>query len=76
MAGCEHGFQTEASFQRELKASLEEGCRDAYGFDRYDGETDDQYYQSRGEYYCKHGVYVGSPGGADYMCGRCEMGDD
>lgn len=26
--------------------------------------------------YCKHGVYVGTPGGPDYMCGYCESGLD
>jgi len=26
--------------------------------------------------HCKHGTYIGYPGGPDYMCGRCEMGDD
>ena len=24
--------------------------------------------------HCKHGVYVGHPGGPDYMCGYCEDG--
>lgn len=47
---------------------------DVFGFDLYDGETEDQYYASQGRYYCKHGVYIGSPGGADYMCGACEDG--
>lgn len=26
--------------------------------------------------YCRHGNYVGNPYGGDYMCGRCEDGDD
>jgi hypothetical protein len=26
--------------------------------------------------YCKHGVFIGSWAGPDYMCGRCEMGED
>ena len=26
--------------------------------------------------YCKHGTNVGTPGGADLMCGYCEMGLD
>lgn len=26
------------------------------------------------ETHCRHGVYVGTPGGADYMCGACEDG--
>lgn len=26
--------------------------------------------------YCKHGTYIGGSSGADYLCGRCEMGDD
>ena len=47
---------------------------DRFGFDIHDGETDDQYFQSRGEFYCKQGNYVGSPGGADYMCHWCEEG--
>lgn len=25
--------------------------------------------------YCKHGTYVGTPGGADYICGACEEGE-
>lgn len=24
---------------------------------------------------CKHGTYIGSAGGPDYMCGQCETGD-
>ena len=24
---------------------------------------------------CRHGNYVGTPGGADYICGACEDGD-
>ena len=57
----------------DLRLGLEPET-DAFGFDIHDGETDDEYFQSRGEYYCKHGVYTGSPGGADYMCGYCEDG--
>ena len=26
--------------------------------------------------YCRHGNYIGSPGGPDYMCGYCESGDE
>lgn len=26
--------------------------------------------------YCKHGVFIGSWWGPDYMCFRCEMGED
>lgn len=26
------------------------------------------------EFYCKHGTFVGSPLGGDYMCGWCELG--
>jgi hypothetical protein len=25
--------------------------------------------------YCEHGTWIGSAGGPDYMCGRCEDGD-
>ena len=25
--------------------------------------------------YCEHGTYIGYPGGPDYICGMCEMGD-
>lgn len=25
---------------------------------------------------CRHGNFIGSPGGPDYLCGQCEMGDD
>lgn len=24
--------------------------------------------------HCKHGTYIGYPGGPDYICGACEMG--
>ena len=24
---------------------------------------------------CKHGTYIGTPGGPDYLCGQCEDGD-
>lgn len=26
--------------------------------------------------YCVHGVYIGTPHGADHMCGKCEDGND
>ncbi len=26
--------------------------------------------------HCKHGAYIGYPGGADYICGACEDGFD
>lgn len=26
--------------------------------------------------YCVHGVYIGTPFGPDYMCGKCEDGND
>ena len=26
--------------------------------------------------YCKHGTYIGTPSGADYICGACEDGAD
>jgi hypothetical protein len=54
------------------KAGRKEYCdaclavlREAYpqGWHHYAGDT------------CEHGVYVGGMG-VDYMCGRCEMGDD
>lgn len=44
-----------------------------YG-DLYDEDTD-TLYQDEGTF-CRHGVYIGTPGGPDFMCGRCEMGDD
>lgn len=25
---------------------------------------------------CKHGTYVGTPHGADHICGKCEDGDE
>lgn len=27
------------------------------------------------EPYCQHGTYIGYPGGPDYLCGACEMGE-
>jgi hypothetical protein len=59
---------------------------DAYT-DRF-GFTDDTYYgdedAERAAYpdlrndshYCKHGNYIGTPYGADYMCHWCEMGEE
>lgn len=35
----------------------------------------DDYSRNHGGIYCKHGVYLGTPGGADLMCGACEEGD-
>lgn len=35
-----------------------------------------QYYSRKGwQEYCVHGVYIGTPYGADYMCGKCEDGE-
>lgn len=25
--------------------------------------------------YCRHGTFVGGPGGPDYLCGACENGE-
>lgn len=36
---------------------------------REDGSVDTDF----GEY-CRHGKYIGTPGGADFMCGFCEEG--
>ncbi len=48
------------------------------------GDPDDTYYGDEdaeiqatpelqeSRFYCKHGNYIGTPGGADYMCGLCE----
>lgn len=33
------------------------------------------YFRSSRDGYCRHGVYVGGIG-ADYICGRCESGED
>ncbi len=43
----------------------------------YDEDTDTIYGQDPydARCYCKHGNYVGTPGGPDIMCGACEMGD-
>jgi hypothetical protein len=41
--------------------------------DDRDDHNDPQYRRADG--YCKHGVYVGGCM-EDFMCGRCEMGDD
>lgn len=39
----------------------------------YDPAHDDPNDRS---FYCRHGRYIGSPGGPDYMCGYCESGDE
>jgi hypothetical protein len=26
--------------------------------------------------YCRHGTFIGSSWGPDYLCGKCEMGED
>jgi hypothetical protein len=27
-------------------------------------------------YRCVHGTFIGNPYGGDYLCGRCESGDE
>lgn len=39
----------------------------------YDPSPDDG---SWGGDFCRHGRYIGTPGGADYMCQLCELGFD
>lgn len=41
--------------------------------DLYDEDTDTIW--SDASTYCKHGTYIGTPGGPDLMCGACEMSD-
>ena len=36
--------------------------------------TEEYFVEDRDQVYCKHGTYVGYPGGPDYICGACEMG--
>jgi hypothetical protein len=50
----------------ELMAELDDS--DEVGDPQDDGARDPNGY-------CKHGVYVGGCG-IDFMCGRCECGDD
>lgn len=38
--------------------------------------VDGYFSEDREQVYCKHGQYIGYPGGADYMCHHCEMGHD
>lgn len=39
-------------------------------------EADEQREQDyQASLYCKHGTYIGDAWGADYLCGRCEMGE-
>jgi len=46
---------------------------DAY-YERYEArEAREAEYQA--SLYCKHGTYIGDAWGADYLCGRCEMGE-
>ena len=39
----------------------------------YDEQHDDP---DNLRWYCRHGNYIGTPGGPDHMCGYCEMGDE
>lgn len=43
------------------------------GTELYDEDTDTYYADETT--YCKHGTYIGTPGGPDIMCGACEMGE-
>lgn len=38
--------------------------------------TEEYFAEDRDQVYCKHGSYVGYPGGPDYICGACEDGLD
>ena len=42
--------------------------------DLYDEDTDTLYADE--STYCTHGTYIGTPGGPDFLCGACEMGED
>ena len=44
-----------------------------YG-DLYDEDTQTLYDPPDGSTRCKHGTYIGTPGGPDLMCGWCEDG--
>ena len=39
-----------------------------------DPDGEGYFTEDRESVYCKHGTYVGYPGGADYICGFCEDG--
>lgn len=36
--------------------------------------TEEYFAEDYGRVHCKHGTYIGYPGGADYICGPCEDG--
>lgn len=38
--------------------------------------TEEYFAEDRDIVYCKHGTYIGYPGGPDYICGACENGHD
>lgn len=42
--------------------------------DLYDEDTDTLYRDDNT--YCKHGTYIGTPGGPDLLCHWCESGDE
>lgn len=40
------------------------------------GGGEEYFVEDRDQVYCKHGSYIGYPGGPDYICGPCEDGLD
>jgi hypothetical protein len=42
--------------------------------DLYDEDTDSIY--SDASTFCRHGTFIGTPGGPDLLCGACEDGND
>ena len=38
--------------------------------------TEEYFVEDRDQVHCRHGSYIGYPGGADYICGACEDGAD
>ncbi len=63
-------FEEERRRGEEADARLQEADDSDYGPD--DGLDD--YSRTHGGMYCRHGTYLGTPGGADLMCAACEGG--
>lgn len=66
----EHGFYRGLDGQVYCKHGVEEGIDcpscDAQYAGGYDADRDDP------SQYCKHGTFIGSWWGPDYLCGQCE----
>src|SRR5690606_40811521 len=81
------GLRTFTGGPRSSLTSIGMNWRCLMSVDRFGFEDDSFYGDEDGELlafpelrrdhmYCKHGNYIGTPYGADYMCHWCEMGEE